>query len=91
MKKFKPEDMMDIVAALKSEEKKLETRLGGIRQAIRALNGYAPRAINHNMPSEIEISSDRGSELRGRKLSASHRRAIKIGIAKAKARKAGGK
>jgi hypothetical protein len=43
------------------------------------------------MPSEIEISSDRGSKLRGRKLSASHRRAIKIGIAKAKARKAGGK
>jgi hypothetical protein len=80
--------MMDIVAALKSEEKKLETRLGGIRQAIRALNGYALRAINH-MPSEI--SSDRGSKLRGRKLSASHRRAIKIGIAKAKARKAGGK
>jgi hypothetical protein len=82
--------MMDIVAALKSEEKKLETRLGGIRQAIRALNGYAPRAINH-MPSEIEISSDRGSKLRGRKLSAAHRRAIKVGIAKAKARKAGGK
>jgi hypothetical protein len=59
-----------------------------IRQAIRALNGYAPRAIHH-MPSEIEISSDRGSKLRGMKLSASHRRAIKIGIAKAKARKAG--
>ena len=74
---------MDIVAALKSEEKKLETRLGGIRQAIRALNGYAPRAINH-MPSEIEISSDRGSKLRGRKLSASHRAAIKAGIARAK-------
>jgi hypothetical protein len=54
------------------------------------LNGYEPRAINH-VPSEIEISSDRGSKLRGRKLSASHRRAIKIGIAKAKARKAGGK
>jgi len=83
MKKFKPEDMMDIVAALKSEEKKLETRLGGIRQAIRALNGYAPRAINH-MPSEIEISSDRGNKLRGRKLSAAHRAAIKAGIARAK-------
>ena len=81
MKKFKPEDMMDIVAALKGEEKKLETRLGGIRQAIRALNGYAPRAINH-MPSEI--SSDRRSKLRGRKLSAAHRAAIKSGIARAK-------
>ena len=54
------------------------------------MNGYAPRAINH-MPSEIEISGNGGSKLRGRKLSASHRRAIKIGIAKAKARKAGGK
>ena len=88
---------MDIVAALKSEEKKLETRLGGIRQAIRALNGYAPRAINHtprainHTPSEIETSSDGGSKLRGRKLSAAHRRAIKLGIQKAKARKAGGK
>ena len=81
---------MDIVAALKSEEKKLETRLGGIRQAIRALNGYAPREINHT-PREIEISSDHGSKLRGRKLSAAHRRAIKLGIQKAKARKAGGK
>jgi hypothetical protein len=82
--------MMDIVAALKSEEKKLETRLGGIRQAIRALNGYAPLAINH-MPNEIEISSDRGSKLRGRKLSAAHRLAIKQGIARKKAfaRKAG--
>jgi hypothetical protein len=72
--------MMDIVAALKSEEKKLETRLGGIRQAIRALNGYAPRAINH-MP-KIAISTDRGSKLRGRKLSAAHRAAIKAGIAR---------
>jgi hypothetical protein len=89
VKKFKPEDMMDIVAALKSEEKKLETRLGGIRQAIRALNGYAPRATNR-MPSEIE-SSDHGGKLRGKKLSASHRRAIKVGIAKSKARKAGSK
>jgi len=81
---------MDIVAALRSEAKKLETQLGGIRQAIRALNGYAPRAINHT-PSEVEISSDGGSKLRGRKLSAAHRRAIKLGIQKAKARKAGGK
>ena len=72
---------MDIVAALKSEEKKLETRLGGIRQAIRALNGHAPRAVNHT-PSEI--SSDPGSKLRGRKLSAAHRAAIKAGIARAK-------
>jgi len=81
---------MDILAALKSEARKLETQLDGLHNAIRALNGYAPRAINH-MPREIEISSDRGSKLQGRKLSAAHRRAIKVGIAKAKARKAGGK
>jgi hypothetical protein len=74
---------MDIVAALKSEEKKLETQLGGIRQAILALNGHAL--------SGRVMSSDRGSKLKGRKLSASHRRAIKVGIAKAKARKAGSK
>jgi hypothetical protein len=73
---------MDIVAALKSEEKKLETRLGGIRQAIHALNGSA---VSH------VVSSERGSKLKGRKLSAAHRRAIKLGIQKAKARKAGSK
>jgi hypothetical protein len=84
------DDVTDIVAALKSEEKKLETQLGGIKRAIQALNGYAPRAVDH-MPSEIEISGDRGSKLRGRKLSAAHRRAIKLGIQKAKARKAGAK
>jgi hypothetical protein len=67
---------MDILTALKSEEKKLETRLSGIRQAIHALN-------DHHEPS------DRVSKLKGRKLSAAHRRAIKAGIArrKAKARK----
>jgi hypothetical protein len=74
--------MMDIVAALKSEEKKLETRLGGIREAIHALNGHT---------SDGSSGSDRGSKLKGKKLSAAHRRAIKIGIAKSKARKAGSK
>jgi hypothetical protein len=74
---------MDIVAALRSEEKKLETRLGGIRQAILALNGHA--SVSH------VVSSERGSKLKGRKLSAAHRRAIKVGIAKSKARKAGSK
>jgi hypothetical protein len=74
---------MDILAALRSEEKKLETQLGGIRQAILALNGHAS--------SSRVVSSDRGSKLKGRKLSAAHRRAIKVGIAKSKARKAGSK
>jgi hypothetical protein len=79
---------MDILAALKQEEKKLvseqgqiATRLGGLRQAISALNGHF----------DGQPSSDRGSKLRGKKLSAAHRRAIKAGIARKKAfaRKAG--
>ena len=73
---------MDIVAALRNEERKLDTRLGGIKQAIHALNGHT---------SDGSIGSDRGSKLKGKKLSAAHRRAIKVGIAKAKARKAGSK
>jgi hypothetical protein len=77
--------MMDIVAALKSEEKKLETRLGGIRQAIHALNGTGSTSVR-SMASKV-----RGHKLKGRKLSAAHVRAIKMGIAKAKARKAGSK
>jgi hypothetical protein len=77
---------MDILAALRSEEKKLANQLGGIRQAILALNGHASNS-NHT----ISNGSDRGSKLKGRKLSAAHRRAIKVGIAKSKARKAGSK
>jgi hypothetical protein len=73
---------MDILAALKSEARKLGSRLSGIRQAIHALNGHT---------SVGSSGSDRSSKLKGRKLSAAHRRAIKIGIAKSKARKAGSK
>ena len=74
---------MDIVAALKQEERKLEAQLGGIKQAILALNGLA--SVSH------VVSSERGSKLKGRKLSAAHRLAIKQGIARRKAfaRKAG--
>jgi hypothetical protein len=86
---------MNLIGALRREERKLLTtqqevagRLRGVLAAIHALNGHVPRAISH-MPSEI--STDRGSKLRGRKLSAAHRRAIKLGIQKAKARKAGAK
>jgi hypothetical protein len=71
---------MDIVAALRTEERKLEVQLGGIRGAIQALNGHV-----------TSDSSDRGSKLKGKKLSAAHRRAIALGIAKSKARKAGSK
>jgi hypothetical protein len=73
---------MDILAALRSEETKLKAQLSGIRQAIHALNGHT---------SDGSSGSDRGSKLKGKKLSAAHRTAIKVGIAKAKARKAGGK
>jgi hypothetical protein len=69
---------MDIVAALRTEERKLEAQLGGIRGAIQALNG-------HREPSR------RGSKLKGRKLSAAHRKSISDGIRKAKLRKAGSK
>jgi hypothetical protein len=72
---------MDIVAALRTEERKLEAQLGGIRGAIQALNGHVTS----------DNGSDRGSKLKGKKLSAGHRRAIALGIAKSKARKAGGK
>jgi hypothetical protein len=83
---------MDILAALKQEEKKLvseqgqiATRLGGLRQAISALNGHLDGHLDG------QPSGDRGSKLRGKKLSAAHRRAIKAGIARKKAfaRKAG--
>lgn len=76
---------MDILAALRSEAKKLETQLGGIRQAIRALNGTGSTGAR-SMASKVG-----GHKLKGRKLSAAHVRAIKVGIAKAKARKAGSK
>jgi hypothetical protein len=74
---------MDIVAALRSEERKLEARLGGIKQAILALNGHTS--------GRVLSSSNRGSKLRGRKLSKEHVLAIKRGIARKKAfaRKAG--
>jgi hypothetical protein len=87
---------MNLIGALRREERKLLTtqqevagRLRGVVAALHALNGHVPRAL-HNMPSEITISTG-GHKLKGRKLSAAHRRAIKIGIAKAKARKAGRK
>ena len=75
---------MDILAALRSEAKKLEMQLGGIRQAIHALNG-------HTSNGDHSSGSGRGTKLKGRKLSAAHRKAIKAGIAKSKARKAGSK
>ena len=67
---------MNIVMALRNEEKKLRARLGGIQQAIRALNGTGSASV---------VDSGRGSKLKGKKLSAAHRLAIKRGIAKRRA------
>jgi len=72
--------MDKLLAMLRDEERKLAERLTGLRAAIHALSG------NSSKPH-----TDRGNKLRGRKLSAAHVRAIKMGIAKAKARKAGSK
>jgi len=69
----KPEVVMDLLKLLHEEERKLAGRLTGLRAAIHALSG------NSNKPH-----AGRGNKLRGRKLSAAHRAAIKAGIAKAK-------
>ena len=65
--------MDKLIALLRDEERKLAGRLTGLRSAIHALSGNSskPRA-------------SRGNKLRGRKLSAAHRAAIKAGIAKAR-------
>ena len=65
--------MDKLIAMLRDEERKLASRLTGLRAAIQALSG------NTSKPH-----AGRGNKLRGRKLSASHRAAIKAGIARAK-------
>ncbi len=75
---------MDVLKVLRKEESKLlavvgkaETKLSQIRAAINALS------TNGHKPYRAGVS-----KLRGRKLSAAHRRAIKEGIRKARAAKA---
>jgi hypothetical protein len=65
--------MDKLIAMLRDEERKLAGRLTGLRAAIQALSG------NGSKPQ-----AGRGHKLRGKKLSAAHRAAIKAGIAKAK-------
>ncbi len=65
--------MDKLIALLRDEERKLASRLTGLRAAIQALSG------NTSKPN-----AGRGNKLRGKKLSAAHRAAIKAGIAKAK-------
>jgi hypothetical protein len=64
---------MDLLKMLRDEERRLVGRLTGLRAAIHALSG------NSNKPH-----AGRGNKLRGRKLSAAHRAAIKAGIARMK-------
>jgi hypothetical protein len=71
--------MDKLIAMLRDEERKLAGRLTGLRAAIQALSGNTSKPY-----------AARAHKLKGRKLSAAHRAAIKAGIAKAKkaARKA---
>jgi len=73
---------MDILRILHKEERKLlqatgkiEGELSRIRAAINALNGTALSARPKVRPHK----------LKGKKLSAAHKRAIRLGIARAKA------
>ena len=63
---------MDLLKMLRDEERRLAGRLTGLRAAIQALSG------NSSKPYVAR------AQLKGRKLSAAHRAAIKAGIAKAK-------
>ena len=69
--------MDKLIAMLRDEERKLAGRLTGLRAAIQALSG------NSSKPNAA-----RSHKLKGRKLSAAHRAAIKAGIAKARKAKA---
>ena len=75
---------MDVLRVLHNEERKLLAvadkigmKLSQIRAAINAMSTNGNRSV-----------SARVSKLRGKKLSAAHRRAIKLGIARAKKAKA---
>ena len=78
---------MDVLRILRKEESKLLAvqdkvahRLAGLRGAINALS--ADHAVRPR------VAQGRVNKLRGKKLSAAHRAAIKRGIAKARAGKA---
>jgi len=64
---------MGLLKMLRDEERRLAGRLTGLRAAIQALSGNSSKR-----------HTGRGHKLRGRKLSAAHRAAIKAGIAKAR-------
>ena len=81
---------MDVLRILRKEESKLLAaqdkvahRLAGLRGAINALSGD-----RHTIRAHAVVAAHKVSKLRGKKLSAAHRAAIKRGIAKARAGKA---
>jgi hypothetical protein len=65
--------MDKLIAMLRDEERKLAGRLTGLRAAIHALAGTNSSKVVRGV-----------HKLKGRKLSAAHRAAIKAGIAKAR-------
>jgi hypothetical protein len=79
---------MDVLlGVMHKEEKKLlamQDRIAGRLTGLRA----AINALSTNVRNGSARVAHRGSKLRGRHLSAAHRKAIKAGIAKARAAKA---
>jgi hypothetical protein len=71
---------MDVLMLLRNEEKKLLAVSGKIGAKLSQIRA----AINALGTNSSKPHAGRGSKLRGRKLSAAHRAAIKAGIAKAK-------
>jgi hypothetical protein len=71
--------MDKLIEMLRDEERKLAGRLDGLRAAIHALSGNSGKP-NSSKPN----AGGAQHKLKGQKLSAKHRAAIKAGIAKAK-------
>jgi hypothetical protein len=60
------EESMDILAALKQEEVKLQRQLKGIQGAILALNGSQPASVSSKLVSPIGVSRKRTMSAAGR-------------------------
>jgi hypothetical protein len=71
---------MDVLKVLRKEESKLLTVFGKVESELSRVRA----AINAMSSNGSKSYHAKASKLRGRKLSAAHRRAIKLGIAKRK-------
>jgi hypothetical protein len=60
------EESMDILAALKQEEVKLQRQLKGIQGAILALNGSQPASVSSKLVSSNGVSRKRTMSAAGR-------------------------